>query len=109
MTAKPLRETLARLRDRAAEGGAEPDDQRVYGLVAAEVVEQRAARGLSQQELAALRGTTQSAIAPPQSGVPRIAAGRRSPRIDTLLRVAAALDCELLVELRPRTRTKGET
>jgi ribosome-binding protein aMBF1 (putative translation factor) len=101
MTTKPLRDTLARLRDRAAEGGPEPEDKRAYGLIAAEVVEQRAARGLSQQELAALCGTTQSAIA-------RLESGRRAPRVDTLLRVAAALDCELVVELRPRTRTKGE-
>jgi ribosome-binding protein aMBF1 (putative translation factor) len=102
MTTKPIRDTLGRLRDRAAEGGAEPGDDRVYGLIAAEVVEQRAARGLSQRELAELCGTTQSAIA-------RLESGRRAPRIDTLLRVANALDCELRVELRPRTRTGGET
>ena len=51
--------------------------------------------GATQRELAELTGTTQSAIA-------RLEAGGRPPRIDTLLRIADALDCELLVELKPR-------
>ena len=50
--------------------------------------------GLSQQDLAGLCGTTQSAIA-------RLESGGRPPRIDTLLKIAEALDCELAVELRP--------
>jgi transcriptional regulator with XRE-family HTH domain len=65
-------------------------------------MEQRQARGLSQRELADLCGTTQSAIA-------RLERGGRPPRIDTLLRIANALDCELEIELRPRTSTGGET
>ncbi|MGB0119428.1 MAG: helix-turn-helix transcriptional regulator, partial [Solirubrobacterales bacterium] len=56
----------------------------------------RQAWDLSQKELAELCGTTQSAIA-------RLEAGRRPPRIDTLERVAAALDCELSVQLKPKT------
>ena len=56
---------------------------------------QRKARDLSQAELAELTGTTQSAIA-------RLEAGGRPPRIDTLLRIAEALDCELVVDLQPR-------
>jgi transcriptional regulator with XRE-family HTH domain len=32
--------------------------------------------------------------------------GVRPPRLDTLLRIAGALDCELAVELRPRTVTE---
>jgi transcriptional regulator with XRE-family HTH domain len=50
---------------------------------------------LSQQDLARLVGTTQSAIA-------RLERGGRPPRIDTLLKIAEALDTELAVELRPR-------
>ena len=46
-------------------------------------------------------GTTQSAIA-------RLESGGRPPRIDTLLRVAEALDCELIVQLRPRTKREAE-
>jgi transcriptional regulator with XRE-family HTH domain len=50
---------------------------------------------MSQRELAELCGTTQSAIA-------RLERGGRPPRIDTLLRIADALDCDLSVELVPR-------
>jgi transcriptional regulator with XRE-family HTH domain len=76
------------------------DDGWFFAQIAAQVSEQRAARGLSQQELAELCGTTQSAIA-------RLESGGRPPKIDTLLRIAAALDCELQINLRPRTKTKG--
>ncbi len=72
-----------------------------YARLAAQVSERRAARRLSQRELASLCATTQSAIA-------RLESGGRPPRIDTLLRLAEALDCELLVELRPRTVTERE-
>jgi ribosome-binding protein aMBF1 (putative translation factor) len=66
-----------------------------FAQIAGQVAERRNARGLSQRELAELTGTTQSAIA-------RLERGGRPPRIDTLLRIAEALDCELLVELRER-------
>ncbi len=72
------------------------DDEAFYAAIARQVAEQRAARNLSQRELAELCGTTQSAIA-------RFEAGTRPPRLDTLLRMAAALDCALDVTLRPRT------
>jgi predicted transcriptional regulator len=67
-----------------------------FAQIADKVAEQRAAKNLSQRELAELCGTTQSAIA-------RLERGGRPPRIDTLLRIAEALDCELVVELEPRT------
>jgi predicted transcriptional regulator len=66
-----------------------------FARIADQVQAQRTSRNLSQRELAELVGTTQSAIA-------RLEAGGRPPRIDTLLRIAEALDCELTVELRPR-------
>jgi transcriptional regulator with XRE-family HTH domain len=66
-----------------------------FAAVAGQVADRRQAKGLSQRELAELVGTTQSAIA-------RLERGGRPPRIDTLLRIADALDCELVVELRPR-------
>ena len=87
---------LERLRERLAHVD---DDGWLFAAIAAQVAEQRQARRLSQKELAALVGTTQSAIA-------RLESGGRPPRIDTLLRIANALDCELLVQLRPRTVTK---
>jgi transcriptional regulator with XRE-family HTH domain len=78
----------------------EPIDRegRLWAALATRVADQRRARGLSQRELADLCGTTQSAIA-------RVERGVRPPRLDTLLRIANALDCELDVELRPRTVT----
>ena len=88
-------ETFERLRERLSR----PDDGWFFARIAAQVTEQRHARELSQAELAALVGTTQSAIA-------RLESGGRPPRIDTLLRIADALDCELEVELRPRTRAR---
>jgi transcriptional regulator with XRE-family HTH domain len=73
----------------------------LWAALAGRVAEQRRHRGLSQRELADLCGTTQSAIA-------RVERGARPPRLDTLLRIAGALDCELLVELRPRTVAGGK-
>jgi transcriptional regulator with XRE-family HTH domain len=78
----------------------EPEDGWFFSAIAEQVVEQRRARQISQQEFADLCGTTQSAIA-------RFERGGRPPRIDTLLRMANALDCELLVQFRPRTKPKG--
>jgi ribosome-binding protein aMBF1 (putative translation factor) len=66
-----------------------------FAQIADRVTEQRTAMGLSQRELAERCGTTQSAIA-------RLERGGRPPRIDTLLRIAEALQCELVVELVPR-------
>lgn len=100
MSSKAISERLRRVRDRAAEGGADLADSRLYAEVADQVAAQRAARGLSQAELAQLTGTTQSAIA-------RLESGRRAPRLDTLQRVANALDCSLELELRPRTTSEG--
>ena len=82
---------LERLRARLA--GAE-DDGWFFAQIAQQVSQRRKALGLSQTELADLCGTTQSAIA-------RLEAGGRPPRIDTLLRLATALDSQLVVELRP--------
>ena len=77
-----------------------PEEGWFFSAIADQVIEQRRARDLSQQELADLCGTTQSAIA-------RFERGGRPPRIDTLLRMAEALDCDLVVQFRPRTKPKG--
>ena len=90
-------DAFERLRERLAH--IDPDQGWFFARIAEQVIEQRKARGLSQKELAELTGTTQSAIA-------RLESGGRPPRIDTLLRIAEALDCELIVELRPRTQPK---
>ena len=85
------KQALERIRERLA--GAE--NGWFFAQIAGQVTERRKERGYSQAELGAMCGTTQSAIA-------RLEAGGRPPRIDTLLRIAGALDCDLLVELRPR-------
>ena len=66
-----------------------------FAQIADRVAERRNTVGLSQRELAERCGTTQSAIA-------RLERGGRPPRIDTLLRIADALQCDLVVELAPR-------
>jgi DNA-binding XRE family transcriptional regulator len=82
---------LERLRERIATG----DRGWFFAAIAGKVSERRAAIGMSQRELAELVGTTQSAIA-------RLERGGRPPRIDTLLKIAEALECELIVDLKPR-------
>jgi predicted transcriptional regulator len=82
---------LERLRERIATG----DRGWFFAAIAEKVADRRVDRGLSQRELAELVGTTQSAIA-------RLERGGRPPRIDTLLKIAEALDCDLAVELVPR-------
>jgi len=89
--------TPARLRDRARPRPADEAGQR-WVAIAEQVQARRRERDLSQHELAQLCATTQSAIA-------RLERGARPPRLDTLLRICNALDCELVVELRPRTKT----
>jgi transcriptional regulator with XRE-family HTH domain len=88
---KASKGTLERLQERIRTA----DRGWFFAAVADKVAERRQARGLSQRELAELVGTTQSAIA-------RLERGGRPPRIDTLLRIADALDCDLVVELKPR-------
>ena len=70
-----------------------------------ELVDDLAARrraiGLSQTEVAALMGTSQSAVA-------RLESGHSDVRFSTLERYAAALDCELVYALVPK-RSLQET
>jgi len=84
---------VERLREQLAHVGPEGW---LFASIADQVAARRRELGLSQHELARLTGTTQSAIA-------RLEAGKRPPRIDTLLRIASALDAELAVELRSRS------
>ena len=67
----------------------------LFAQIAGQLATRRNELGLSQAELARRVGTTQSAIA-------RLESGGRPPRVDTLLRIADALDCELIVRLDPR-------
>lgn len=87
-----LKRPLDRLRERIATG----DRGYFFAAIAEKVAERRIQMSMSQRELAELCGTTQSAIA-------RLERGGRPPRIDTLLRIAEALDCDLVVELHPHS------
>jgi predicted transcriptional regulator len=90
------REAIERIRERLAHA----DDGWFFAQIADQVADRRKGLELSQAELAELVGTTQSAIA-------RLESGGRPPRIDTLLRIADALDCDLLVDLKPREGSAG--
>lgn len=90
---EPRPAPLERLRARVS--GAE--NGWFFAQLADHVTARRHELGMSQQQLAALTGTTQPAIA-------RLEKGGRPPRIDTLLRIADALGCDLTVELVPRQR-----
>jgi ribosome-binding protein aMBF1 (putative translation factor) len=65
--------------------------------VAVAVTRVRAARGLSQREIAALLAMTQPQVA-------RLERGDVNPSMDTLMRVAAGLDIEFMISVRPATR-----
>jgi transcriptional regulator with XRE-family HTH domain len=67
------------------------EDGWFFAQIADQVTQRRVAL-----ELAELVGTTQSSIA-------RLERGGRPPRIDTLRRIADALQCDLRVDLVPRT------
>ena len=86
-----MSQPIERIRARLA--GAE--EGWLFAQIAGQVADRRRERDLSQAELAALVGTTQSAIA-------RLESGGRPPRIDTLLRIANALEADLQVELVDR-------
>ena len=72
-----------------------------FAQIADRVSERRGVMGLSQRELAELCGTTQSAIA-------RLERGSRPPKLDTLLRIADALDADLVLEMRLRPHEGGD-
>ena len=59
--------------------------------------EARRCAGLSQRELAARAGTSQSAIA-------RIERGRQIPSLETLQRLLRACDLDLQIQIVPRDR-----
>jgi transcriptional regulator with XRE-family HTH domain len=89
---RPNKGALERLQERIRTA----DRGWFFAAIADQVAERRQELGLSQRELAELVGTTQSAVA-------RLERGGRPPRIDTLLRIADALECDLVVELRPQS------
>ena len=96
--------TLKQFRTRAL---ARPDVKREYDRIGGEfefldeILRARAAAGLTQADVAARIGTTQSAVARLES-----ADAKHSPSIATLQRYASALGCTLQVRL---VRDRGVT
>jgi ribosome-binding protein aMBF1 (putative translation factor) len=99
-TSEERRHTIDTAVERLRERLAGAQDGWLFAQIAEQVANRRRELGLSQAELAHICGTTQSAIA-------RLESGGRPPRIDTLLKLAHALDCDLAVELRPRSAPGG--
>jgi transcriptional regulator with XRE-family HTH domain len=66
-----------------------------------EFLKARAAQGLTQAEVAARIGTTQSAVARMESGK-----GRHSPSVATLTKYAEALGCRLEIKLVRKSRSR---
>ena len=73
-----------------------PEFRRAYEELAPayQIVRLRIMRGLSQQELAALVGTTQSSIA-------RLESGKGKPSLSFLERVVAALGGHVTIKIEP--------
>src|SRR3990172_340910 len=106
-----------RLKEFKARALARPDVRREYDGLAEEfelldeILKARAAAGLTQAEVAARIGTTQSAVARLESAI-----GEHSPSIATLKRYASALGYRLQVRLIKEqglttrsTRTRAKT
>lgn len=65
--------------------------------LAIEIVHHRAEHDLSQRQLADRLGVHQSDVA-------RMEIGEHTPTLDRLIRVAAGLDIELMIDIRPREK-----
>lgn len=70
--------------------------------LARQLIEARVESGLSQEQLAARMGTSQSSIA-------RLESGTSLPSMRTLSKFAEATQCELRIQFRPRRTTKTQT
>jgi transcriptional regulator with XRE-family HTH domain len=68
--------------------------------LAAALIHLRLAKGLTQEQLADLLGTKQESIA-------RLERGKSLPTLNTVRKVANALDAELEITLRPRRNPGG--
>jgi DNA-binding XRE family transcriptional regulator len=91
MPAKALR-----FEDVKAEAMEDSELRRAYEELepAYQIARLRILRGLTQQELAALVGTTQSSIV-------RLESGATKPGLSFLQRVVAALDAQVIVKIEP--------
>jgi ribosome-binding protein aMBF1 (putative translation factor) len=86
----PAAEAAARRAARSAEYRAERDRLREFEDVARLVIRLRSKHGLTQKQLAKLVGTSHSAIS-------RIESGQHKTSVETLRRIAKALNARLVV------------
>jgi transcriptional regulator with XRE-family HTH domain len=81
----------------------DPEFRKEYGALepeyrlASDLIRLRIARGLTQEQLANLLNTKQESIA-------RLESGGSLPSLSTVKKVAEALDAELEISLRPRSK-----
>jgi DNA-binding XRE family transcriptional regulator len=77
------------------------DDLEEEYLLVREMLSARSESGLTQEAVAALMGTTKSAVSRLESG------GRHAPSITTLKKYAKAVGCNLEIKLVPKDRRKN--
>lgn len=75
------------------------EESRVEFEIAREIIETRMKKGLSQEELAALMNTSQSAIA-------RLESGSSLPSIRTLAKLAEATNMKIEIHFKPNKMMK---
>jgi len=86
------------LQDRAVR--AEWDAQAPARALAVRLVQYRVEHGLTQSALARLLALKQPAVA-------RLESGAHTPTIGTLLRIAEALEIEILIDIKPATKRRS--
>jgi ribosome-binding protein aMBF1 (putative translation factor) len=94
----PIGTTVAQDRARRARNPqyrAEQARVAAFEQLARVVIKWRSARNLSQEALAKLVGTSNTAIS-------RIESGQHQPNVETLRRIARAMDLELVIEFAPK-------
>lgn len=96
----PIGSTVARDRTRRSRNPqyrAEHERLAAFEQLARLVIKYRSARNLSQKTLAKLIGTSDTAIA-------RIESGQHRPSVETLRRIARAMDLELVIWFAPKSK-----
>ena len=79
----------------------ERDRTRAWARIAKMVIQRRTVLGMTQQQLADRVGTSYSAIS-------RLEAGRHATHLDTLHRVFAALEADLILGYQPHAKGAGQ-
>jgi DNA-binding XRE family transcriptional regulator len=90
----PVADDMRQRAERSAEFRAERDRLSEYAEIAAQVILYRTCNGLTQEELARRVGTSHSAIS-------RLESGQHRTSVETLRRIAEALNLRLKITLEP--------